>query len=85
MCSSDLVEIAQEREEIEQFLDVMAEEALSDLGEQDFFEPPTPVVVTEEVRLPAVCVPAPVVVPEVVQHPRRPRFILRNDTRRRKG
>ena len=74
---------AAEREEVAQFLDVMAEEAFSNLGEQDFFEP-TPVV-AEEVRLPAVCVPAPVQAPAIVQHVQRPRYILRNDNRRRKG
>ena len=64
---------AAEREEVAEFLDVMAEETFSNLGEQDFFEP----VVTP---------PAPTV--HVAPPPllkKAPRYILRNETRRRKG
>jgi hypothetical protein len=35
----EMLEVAAEREEVAQFLDVVAEEAFSNLGEQDFFEP----------------------------------------------
>ena len=64
---------AAEREQIAEFLDVVAEEAFSNLGEQDFFEP---------VAIP----PAPTV--HVAPPPlltKAPRYILRNETRRRKG
>jgi hypothetical protein len=70
---------AAEREQIAEFLDVMAEEAFSNLGEQDFFEPAPKV---EPVAIPL----APIV--HVAPPPlltRAPRYILRNETRRRKG
>jgi hypothetical protein len=42
----EMLEVASEREEVAEFLDVMAEEAFADLGEQDFFQPePTPTFV----------------------------------------
>jgi hypothetical protein len=72
---------AAEREEVAQFLDVMAEETFSNLGEQDFFDPtPQP----QHVAIP----PAPTVQVPVENKPLLrsiPRYILRNDNRRRKG
>jgi hypothetical protein len=72
---------AAEREEVAQFLEVMAEDAFSNLGEQDFFDPtPQP----QHVAIP----PAPTVQVPVENKPLLrsiPRYILRNDNRRRKG
>ncbi len=81
--------MATEREEVAKFLEVMAEEAFSDLGEQDFFEPtppppaPTPAPIVEEIRHPAVYT-GEVPKQEVVVVEPAPRFIPRKQTRRRK-
>jgi|688.fasta_scaffold235632_2 hypothetical protein len=67
---------AAEREEVAQFLEVMAEDAFSNLGEQDFFEP-TPVITP----VPTVSVPV-----EQKQLRFRPNHVhLRTDHRRRKN
>jgi hypothetical protein len=72
-----MLEVAAEREEVAQFLDVMAEDAFSDLGEQDFFEP-TPKV---EAGIP----PAPTIeVPQVAQaqsliKSKEPRYLIREN------
>jgi hypothetical protein len=78
----EMLEVAAEREEVEQFLEVMVEDAFSNLGEQDFFEPtPAPFVAIP---------PAPTVEPEVTQKPevrplltRKSNFFLREERKRR--
>jgi hypothetical protein len=91
---------AAEREEVAEFLDVMAEEAFANLGEQDFFDPTPkeePVVVAPEpvvhVAPPApapahveIPLPQSAIPPREPAHARKaPRYILRKDTRSRKG
>jgi hypothetical protein len=77
----EMLEVAAESEEVTEFLDVVAEETFSNLGEQDFFDPN---FYKEEIRYPAQpagqAPMAPVPPPK-----RRPRYILRAETRRRKG
>ncbi len=67
----EMLEVAAEREEVAQFLDVVAEDAFSNLGEQDFFKP-------AEVLYPAQVVPAK---PKPVSRHNVKRVI----TRQRKG
>jgi hypothetical protein len=67
---------AAEREEVAEFLDVMAEEAFSNLGEQDFFEPP------KRVEPPALQTPLAVPPRRI---PKAPRYIPRNSSRSRKS
>ncbi len=72
----EMLEVAAEREEVAEFLDVMAEDAFSNLGEQDFFVPAPKV----EVGIP----PAPTIeMPKVVQtqpliKKREPRYLIRD-------
>jgi hypothetical protein len=76
---------AAEREEVAEFLDVMAEEAFSNLGEQDFFEPPQSGVVPPPTGVEFKAIPP---APTVAQPPkppaeplklnRQPRYLLRN-------
>ena len=74
---------AAEREEVAEFLDVMAEEAFSNLGEQDFFEPAprigveTPPTRVEITSLPSVSAPTPKP-QEPLSLSRTPRYLLRN-------
>jgi hypothetical protein len=79
-----MLEIAEEREEISQMLDVLAEEAFSNLGEQDFFEVTPP---AEPIGIPPAVSSAPPTVPETVKLERQPRYLLRNNrsSRYRRG
>ena len=86
---------AAEREEVAEFLDVMAEEAFANLGEQDFFDPAPkeePVVVPPVVVTPEPVVHVEIPLPQPAIPPREPalarkvpRYIPRKNTRTRKG
>jgi hypothetical protein len=67
---------AAEREEVAEFLDVMAEEAFANLGEQDFFEAP------RRVEPPAIHTP---IATPYQRIPKAPRYIPRSSSRSRKG
>jgi hypothetical protein len=81
-----MLEVAAEREEVAEFLDVMAEETFSNLGEQDFFEPPQTGVVPPPTGVEFKAIPP---APTVAQPPkppaeplklnREPRYLLRNN------
>ena len=75
---------AAEREEVAEFLDVMAEEAFSNLGEQDFFEP-TPAAPAFVAIPPAPTVEQPIIRASEsmpLLSVKQPRYILRQNRSR---
>ena len=81
----EMLEVAAEREEVAQFLDVMAEDAFSNLGEQDFFDPAPKV---EVILAPAPTIGvAEVVEPQPLLKRKEPRYLIREsrNARYRRG
>jgi hypothetical protein len=73
----EMLEVAAEREEVAEFLDVMVEDAFSNLGEQDFFEP-SPKVEVGIPPAPSVETPPAVQAPALIK-PKEPRYLIREN------
>ena len=75
---------AAEREEVAEFLDVVAEEAFSNLGEQDFFEPaPAAPAFVAIPPAPTIEQPAAQPVSAPLLSIKEPRYLLRQNRTRR--